>query len=100
MQHTKINIFIKYYFRRTIAVDTRAIVSSYEPQRDLMQAAYRMTRWIDLNQPQELTPEESLSVNRDPCRLPPCYGTGEIEMLLPGHSDTVTRVPDHRLGDF
>jgi hypothetical protein len=31
-----------------------------------MRAAYRMTRWIDLNRPQELTPKESLSVNQDP----------------------------------
>jgi hypothetical protein len=31
-----------------------------------MRAACRMTRWIDPDRPQELTPEESLSVNQDP----------------------------------
>ena len=66
MQHAKIDTFIKHYLRRTVTADTRAIVSGYEPQRDLMRAACRMTRWIDPDRPQELTPEESLSVNQDP----------------------------------
>ncbi|KAG4413011.1 hypothetical protein IFR04_013848 [Cadophora malorum] len=71
MQHAKIDTFIKHYLRRTVTADTRAIVSGYEPQRDLMRAACRMTRWIDPDRPQELTPEESLSINQDPviCRL-------------------------------
>ncbi|KAH9204097.1 hypothetical protein DL95DRAFT_498649 [Leptodontidium sp. 2 PMI_412] len=66
-----IDTFIKHYLPRTVTADTRAIVSSYEPQRDLMRAACRMTRWIDPDRPQELTPEESLSVNQDlvVCRL-------------------------------
>ncbi|KAF8855964.1 C2H2 finger domain protein [Acephala macrosclerotiorum] len=68
MQHAKIDTFIKHYLRRKVTVDTRAIVSGYEPQRDLMRAACRMTRWIDPNRPQELTPEESLSVNQDPVK--------------------------------
>ncbi|KAG9246656.1 hypothetical protein BJ878DRAFT_533103 [Calycina marina] len=71
MQHAKIDTFIKHYLRRTVTADTRAIVSGYEPQRDLMRAACRMTRWIDPDRLQELTLEESLSVNQDPvvCRL-------------------------------
>jgi hypothetical protein len=71
MQHAKIDTFIKHYLRRKVTADTRAIVSGYEPQRDLMRAACRMTRWIDPNRPQELTLEQSLSVNQDPyiCRL-------------------------------
>ena len=40
MQHAKINTFIKHYLRRTVTTDMRAIVSGYEPQRDLMRAAY------------------------------------------------------------
>jgi hypothetical protein len=66
MQHAKIDTFIKHYLRQKVTADTRAIVSGYEPQRDLMRAACRMARWIDPNRPQELTPEESLSVNQDP----------------------------------
>jgi hypothetical protein len=31
-----------------------------------MRAACRITRWIDPDRPQELTPKESLSVNQDP----------------------------------
>ena len=66
MQHAKIDTFIKHYLRRTVTADTRAIVSGYEPQRDLIRAACRITRWINPDRPQELTPEESLSVNQDP----------------------------------
>jgi hypothetical protein len=43
MQHAKIDTFIKHYLRRKITADIRAIVSGYEPQRDLMRAACRMT---------------------------------------------------------
>ncbi|KAH8663686.1 hypothetical protein BGZ60DRAFT_565713 [Tricladium varicosporioides] len=66
MQHAKIDTFIRHYLRRKVTADTRAIVSGYEPQRDLMRAACRMTRWIDPHRPQELTLEQSLSVNQDP----------------------------------
>jgi hypothetical protein len=66
LQHAKIDTFIKHYLPRRVTADARAIVSGYEPQRDLMRAACRMTRWIDPNRPQELTLEQSLSVNQDP----------------------------------
>jgi hypothetical protein len=66
MQHAKIDTFIKHYLWRTVTAATRAIVSGYEPQRDLMRAACRMTRWIDPDQSQELTLEEFLSVNQGP----------------------------------
>jgi hypothetical protein len=44
----------------------RAIVSGYEPQQDLMRAAGRMTRWIDPDRPQDLSPEELQSVDEYP----------------------------------
>lgn len=44
----------------------RAIVSGYEPQKDLMRAAGRMTRWIDPDRPQSLSLEEAQSVDKDP----------------------------------
>ena len=71
LQHSKMDTSIKHYLRRKMTADTRAIVSGYEPQRDLMRAACRMTRWIDPDRPQELTLEQSLSLNQDPvvCRL-------------------------------
>jgi hypothetical protein len=71
MQHAKIDTFIKHYLWRKVTADTRAIVSGYEPQYDLMWAACRMTRWIDPNRPQELMLKQSLLVNQDPyiCRL-------------------------------
>ncbi|KAH7370249.1 hypothetical protein BKA65DRAFT_602698 [Rhexocercosporidium sp. MPI-PUGE-AT-0058] len=94
MQHAKIDTFIKHYLRRTVTADTRAIVSSYEPQRDLMRAACRMTRWIDPDRPQELTPEESLSVNQDPvvCRL-----VTEREKWKRRFQGTATQQPGYRI---
>jgi hypothetical protein len=94
MQYAKIDTFIKYYLRRTVTADTRAIVSGYEPQRDLMRAACRMTRWIDPGRPQELTPEESLSVNQDPvvCRL-----VAEREKWKRRFQGTATQQPGYRI---
>lgn len=66
LQHAKIDTFIKPYLPWRVTADTRAIISGYEPQRDLMWAACRMTRWIDPNRPQELTLEQFLLVNQDP----------------------------------
>jgi hypothetical protein len=45
------------YFRHYCALDYAA---------SKMRAACRMTRWIDPDRPQELTREETLSVNQDP----------------------------------
>jgi len=94
MQHAKIDTFIKHYLRRTVTADTRAIVSGYEPQRDLMRAACRMTRWIDPDRPQELTPEESLSVNQDPVvrRL-----VAEREKWKRRFQGTATQQPGYRI---
>jgi hypothetical protein len=66
LQHASIDTFIKHYLPRRVTADTRAIVSGYEPQHDLMRAACRMTRWIDPDRPQELTLEQSQSVNEHP----------------------------------
>jgi Protein of unknown function (DUF3435) len=94
MQHAKIDTFIKHYLRRTVTADTRAIVSGYEPQRDLMRAACRMTRWIDPDRPQELTPEETLSVNQDPVvrRL-----VAEREKWKRRFRGTATQQPGYRI---
>src|SRR5438876_575585 len=44
LQHASIDTFIKHYLPRRVTADTRAIVSGYEPQYDLMRVAYQMTR--------------------------------------------------------
>lgn len=71
MQHAKMATYIKHYLPRRVTADTRAIVSGTEPQHDLMRAACRMLRWIDPDRPQELTDEQSRSVNQHPavCEL-------------------------------
>lgn len=63
LQHANISTFIKHYLPRRSA-DVRPIISGYEPQKDLMRAGSRMTRWIDPNRPQFLTPEQSQSVDK------------------------------------
>jgi hypothetical protein len=59
--------FVQHYLRRRVTADTAAIVRGLDPQYELMRAACRMSRWINPDRPQELTEEESLSVNKDPC---------------------------------
>jgi hypothetical protein len=66
LQHAKMETYIKHYLPRRVTADTRAIVSGMEPQHDLMRAACRMLRWIDPDRPQELTDEQSRSVNQHP----------------------------------
>jgi hypothetical protein len=66
MQHANMATYIKHYQSRRVTADTRAIVSGMEPQHDLMRAACRMLRWIDPDRPQELTDEQSRSVNQHP----------------------------------
>ncbi|KAH8585592.1 hypothetical protein B0O99DRAFT_696323 [Bisporella sp. PMI_857] len=70
LQHARIETFIKHYLPRRSG-DVRAIVSGYEPQKDLLRAAGRMTRWIDPNRPQFLSPEQVQSVDKNPrlCQL-------------------------------
>lgn len=65
LQHSSIDVLIKHYLPRRSA-DVRAIVSGYEPQKDLMRAAGRMTRWIDPDRPQSLSPEQAQSVDENP----------------------------------
>lgn len=43
--------YIKHYLPRRVTADTRAIVSGYEPQYDIMRAACRMLRRIDPGRP-------------------------------------------------
>ncbi|KAL5347682.1 hypothetical protein ACLOAV_007091 [Pseudogymnoascus australis] len=64
LQHADMRTFIDHYLSRRVGADTRAIVCGYEPQTHLMEAACRLLRWIDPCRPQELTSEQSQSVNQ------------------------------------
>lgn len=66
LQHADMRTFIDHYLSRRVEADTRAIVCGYEPQNHLMEAACRLLRWIDPCRPQELTSEQSQSVNQSP----------------------------------
>jgi hypothetical protein len=66
MQHADTRTFLKHYLSRRVTVDTQAIVRGLDPQNALMRAACRMSRSIDPRRPQELTNEQSLSVNLSP----------------------------------
>ncbi|KAG4443338.1 hypothetical protein IFR05_001127 [Cadophora sp. M221] len=74
MQYAKVNTFIKHYLRRTVTANTRAI--------------------IDPDRPQELKPEESLSINQDPiiCRL-----VAEREKWKRRFQGTATQQPGYRI---
>ncbi|KAH8587509.1 hypothetical protein B0O99DRAFT_656371 [Bisporella sp. PMI_857] len=64
--HADARTFVKHYLPRRVTADTAAIVRGLEPQHELMRAACRMSRWINPDRPQELTEEQSSSVNTDP----------------------------------
>jgi hypothetical protein len=66
MQHADMRTFLNHYLSRRVTADTAAIVRGLKPQDALMRAACRMSRWINPERPQELTQEETLSVNKDP----------------------------------
>ncbi|KAI9035454.1 C2H2 finger domain protein [Aspergillus affinis] len=56
--------FLRYYLSRRINKNLPAIIRGLNPKDNIMRAAYRMSRTIDPNRPQELTTTQSLSVNQ------------------------------------
>ena len=66
MKHATTDVFLNHYLSRRITTDTQAAVRGLAPQEEIMQAACRMSRWIDPNRPRVLTAEQSLSVNQNP----------------------------------
>jgi hypothetical protein len=58
--------FLRQYLDRQITVDTQAVVQGIQPQTALMRAACTMSCSIDHRRPQQLTPEQSASVNNNP----------------------------------
>ena len=66
MQHQDTRVFLNHYLSRRVTVDTAAIVRGLAPQDELMEAACRMSRWIDPARPWKLTPEQSAAVNAEP----------------------------------
>ncbi|EGC46846.1 C2H2 finger domain-containing protein [Histoplasma capsulatum var. duboisii H88] len=65
-QHSDPRTFLKYYLHRKVDKDVRAIVQGLDPQEHIMRAACRMLRSVNPRRPQELTTEQSRSVNRQP----------------------------------
>jgi hypothetical protein len=66
MKHADTKVFLNHYLSRRITADTQAIVRGTAPQEEIMKAACRMSRSIDPNRPQCLTPEQSQSINSNP----------------------------------
>jgi hypothetical protein len=66
MKHANTDVFLNHYLSRRITTDAQAVVRGLAPQEEIMQAACRMSRWIDPERPRFLTPEQSQSVDQDP----------------------------------
>ncbi|KAF2184210.1 hypothetical protein K469DRAFT_689528 [Zopfia rhizophila CBS 207.26] len=47
MQHADTRTFLRHYLSRRVTADTQAIIHGVAPQDDIMQAACRMSRWIN-----------------------------------------------------
>lgn len=66
MHHADTRTFLKFYLSRRISKNLPAIIRGLDPEEDIMRAACRMSRTIDPDRPQELTTEQSCSVNQEP----------------------------------
>ena len=66
MHHADTRTFLKFYLSRRISKNLPAIIRGIDPEEDIMRAACRMSRTIDPRRPQELTTEQSCSVNQEP----------------------------------
>jgi hypothetical protein len=66
MGHASITTFLKHHLSRRITVDTQAVVRGIQPQAALMRVACTMSRSIDRRRPQQLTQEQSASVEDNP----------------------------------
>ncbi|KAJ6112296.1 hypothetical protein N7523_002118 [Penicillium sp. IBT 18751x] len=66
MHHADTRTFLKFYLSRRISKNLPALIRGLDPEEDIMRAACRMSRTIDPSRPQELTPEQSSSVNQLP----------------------------------
>jgi hypothetical protein len=66
MHHADTRTFLKFYLSRRISKNLPALIRGLDPEEDIMRAACRMSRTIDPHRPQELTTEQSCSVNQDP----------------------------------
>lgn len=66
MKHANTDVFLKHYLSRRITTDAQAVVRGLAPQEEIMQAACRMSRWIDPDRPRFLTDEQKRSVAQNP----------------------------------
>ena len=66
MKHASTDVFLNHYLSRRITTDAQAVVRGLAPQEEIMQAACRMSRWIDPERPRFLTQEQSRSVDQHP----------------------------------
>ncbi|PZD23864.1 DUF3435 domain containing protein [Pyrenophora tritici-repentis] len=66
MKHANTDVFLNHYLSRRITTDTQAVVRGLAPQEEIMQAACRMSRWIDPERPRFLTDEQKQSVDQHP----------------------------------
>jgi hypothetical protein len=66
MGHASITTFLKHHLSQRITVDTQAVVRGIQPKAALMRVACTMSRSIDRRRPQQLTQEQSASVEDNP----------------------------------
>ena len=55
IQHASMWTFVDHCLLRRVTADTTAIIRGLKPQHALMQAACRISQWINPDRPQELT---------------------------------------------
>ncbi|KAJ5976453.1 hypothetical protein N7481_010160 [Penicillium waksmanii] len=64
MHHADIRTFLELYLGERISNRLPTIIHGLDPEGDLMRAACRMSRTVDLNRPQRPTTEQTFSLNQ------------------------------------
>jgi hypothetical protein len=66
MKHADTRTFLNHYLPRHIDTDMQSIMNGRDPDKSLMRAITRMSRWIDKRRPRHLTSEQRASLREHP----------------------------------
>ncbi|CAG5188954.1 uncharacterized protein ALTATR162_LOCUS12066 [Alternaria atra] len=86
MKHANTDVFLNHYLSTRITTDAQAVVRGLAPQKELIQAACRMSRKIDPRRPRFLTEDQKRSVLEHP----------RIKQLLLQQKRLMKHSPDYK----
>ncbi|KAJ5751309.1 hypothetical protein N7533_008337 [Penicillium manginii] len=66
MKHADSRTFLNHYLPRHVDTDMQNVMNGRQPNKSLMRAITRMSRWIDTRRPRHLTPAQRASIREHP----------------------------------